>query len=174
MKICVSCEADVEGKKAFKIKEDRVIKAVRAVKKAFNIAKNNELYVCEACLPKHKEKRQSFEKSVLFGTVIAVVLLVILLGMLLLSGRFDPWAIISVFVICGFILALPFFRYAPGIEGDLPKGGPASSFLSPGPSPAPSAPASTPPPKPGPSDIERFDKPRSHQKPKKTDAKSRL
>lgn len=166
MKICVSCEADVEGKRALKIKEDRVIKAVRALKKALNIAKNNELYVCEACLPKHKEKRQSFEKSVLFGTVIAVVLLVILLGMLLLSGRFDPWAIVSVFVICGFILALPFFRYAPGVEGDLPQQAPAT--LTPAPRP------SLPPLERVQPDIEKNEKPRSFQKGKKADAKSRL
>ena len=41
MKVCISCEMDVTGKKAYPIKEDRIIKAVRAVKKAFGIAKMN-------------------------------------------------------------------------------------------------------------------------------------
>jgi len=152
MKICVSCETNVEGKKAYKVKDDRIIRAVRSIKNALHMAKNNELYVCENCLPKHREKRKSFEKSVLFGTVIAVVILVVLLGMLLLSGRFDIWAIISTFIISGFVLALPLFRYAPAVEGDTLASSVSMMKTAAPPLPAPPIPPLEPQPIPG--DIE--------------------
>jgi energy-converting hydrogenase Eha subunit A len=147
MKICISCETNVEGKKAYKVKEDRIIGTVRRIKKAIGLAKNNELYVCENCLQKHMEKRKSFEKSVLFGTVIAVVILVVLLGMLLLSGRFDIWAIVSTFIISGFVLALPLFKYAPALEGVPPSAlmpSPGKTTPPLGPYPGPSPPPAQP------------------------------
>jgi len=164
MKICVSCETDVGGKKAYKVKEDRIIGTVRSIKNALHMAKNNELYVCESCLPKHREKRKSFEKSVLFGTVIAVVILVVLLGMLLLSGRFDIWAVLSTFIISGFVLALPLFRYAPAVEGDtfaLNEG-----ILKTAAPPLPSPPMPPLEPSPIPGDIESRTKPAPRYKSK--------
>lgn len=128
MKVCISCETDVSGKKAYPIKEDRIIRAVRSIKKALNIAKMNELYVCENCLAKHKARRQSFEKSMLFASVLGGLIIIVMLGMMLLSGKLDPWAVASSFVIGGFVMLLPFFRYTPAVQlppGQEPKPGPS-------------------------------------------------
>ncbi len=125
MKVCISCESDVAGKKAWPIKEDRIIKAVRALKKALGIAKMNELYVCANCLDKHKARRQGFEKSMLFASVLGGLIVIVMLGMVLLSGKLDLWAVVSSFVIGGFVIALPLFRYAPAVQ------------LPPGPEPSP-------------------------------------
>ncbi len=137
MKVCISCEMDVSGKKAYPIKEDRVIRAVRAAKKALGIARMNELYVCENCLEKHKVRRQSFEKSMLFATVLGGLIVIVMLGMILLSGKLDAWAVVSSLIIGGFVMLLPFFRYAPAVQ------------LPPGPEPTPGPGPSPLPPMPG-------------------------
>jgi cation transport ATPase len=121
MKICISCQTAVEGKKAIRIKEDRIIRVIRAVKKAFGIAQMNELYVCEDDLKEHKKRRNSFEKSMLFASVLAGIVVIMVLGALLLSGRLDPWPVFSAFVIGVFVLALPLFKYAPALESGTPK-----------------------------------------------------
>ncbi len=138
MKICISCEADVSGKKAWRVREDRVITTVRAVKKALHIVKMNELYVCEGCLPKHRSRRQAFERNMLFATVLGALIIVVMLGMILLSGRLDLWAVVSSFVIGAFVMALPIlFSYVPALESP-PGPGPA-----PRPFPLPPAPIGT-------------------------------
>ena len=116
MKVCISCQADVSSKTAYPIKEDRIIKTIRAVKKALGIAQMNELYVCKDCLSKHAQRRKSFEKSMLFASVFAGLVLVILLAAIILSARFDAWAVVSAFIVAGFIVVLPVFKYAPAVE----------------------------------------------------------
>ncbi|MDD5340723.1 MAG: hypothetical protein PHV13_05795 [Candidatus ainarchaeum sp.] len=130
MRVCISCEADVSGKKAWPIKEDRIIKAVRTVKKALGIARMNELYVCANCLGKHRARRQAFEKSMLFASVLGGLIVIVMLAMVLISGRLDIWAVVSTIVIGAFVMALPLFRYAPAVQ--MPPGEP-----SPGPEPSP-------------------------------------
>lgn len=120
MKVCVSCQKDVEGKPARKIREDRIIRGIRAIKRALRVAQNNELYVCTDCMPSHTERRKSFEKSMLFASVFAGLILIVLIGAFILSGRFDAWAFVSAFVVAGFILALPIFKYTPAVEGGAP------------------------------------------------------
>ncbi|MEW6036588.1 MAG: hypothetical protein AB1529_08310 [Candidatus Micrarchaeota archaeon] len=117
MKVCVSCQQDVSAKKAMPVKEDRIIKGIRAAKKLLGIAQMNELFVCEECMQKHLERRRSFEKTMLFASVFAGLLLVIIILVPLLSGRFDPWAVVSGVIVALFILTLPVFKYAPAVEG---------------------------------------------------------
>jgi hypothetical protein len=117
MKVCVSCQKDVENRRAARVREDRIIKGIRSLKSAFRIAQNNELYVCEDCLPKHMERRKSFEKTMLFASVFAGLMMLVIIVAPLLSGRFDPWAVVSGVVVAIFILALPIFKYAPAVEG---------------------------------------------------------
>lgn len=142
MRVCIVCEKDIEGKRAVPVKEDRIIRLVRTAKRLVGVAKMNELYVCEADLPKHSERRKGFEKSMLFASVLAALLLVLVLGMIVLSGNFDAWSLVSAFVIAGFVLVLPLFKYTPAVEATaLPS---QSSVLFPPsitPSPAPPQPA---------------------------------
>lgn len=117
-KMCVSCQLDVEGKKAFPIQEDRVIRAIRAVKKAFRIAQMNKLFVCEACMPKHMERRRSFEKTMLFASVLAGIMLLIMIIAPIWNGRFEAFTLISGFIVAGFVVMLPvMFKYVPAVEG---------------------------------------------------------
>lgn len=135
MKVCISCEADVAGKKAFRVREDRVIRVVRAAKKALRIAKMNELYVCDGCLPKHRERRQKFERNMLFATVLGGLIIVVLLAMTLLSGSINLWAVTTSLIMGVAVMLLPvLFSYAPAVE--LPPGaaqGQALPFQPPAP-----------------------------------------
>lgn len=116
MKVCISCQQDVEGKKAVRVREDRIIRAIRAVKKALKIAQMNELYVCENDIKAHLERRRSFEKTLLLASILAGGIFILLIASMVLSGRFDAWALLSALVIAGFVLSLPIFRYAPALE----------------------------------------------------------
>ncbi len=118
MKVCVTCQADVGGKRAFPVREDRVIGAIRAAKRALGVAQNNQLFVCEACLPKHMERRRSFEKTLLFAAVLAGIMLLVIVISPLLYGRFEAAAIFSGIVVACLIVAMPvLFKYVPAVEG---------------------------------------------------------
>jgi len=117
MKVCIVCQKDVEGKSAVAIKEDLIIRTIRAIKQFFHIATNNELYVCEDDIPVHEQKRKSFERSLLFFGVLGAVVVLLLIGNLFLSGNFDPLAILSAFIIGAFVLLFALvFKYAPALE----------------------------------------------------------
>lgn len=130
-KLCISCQMDVEGRKAFPIQEDRIIRGIRAVKKALGVAQMNKLYVCEACMPKHMERRRSFEKTMLFASVLAGIMLLIMIIAPIWNGRFEAWGFLSGFIVAGFIVLLPvMFKYVPAVEGvsasaKAPPGNPA-------------------------------------------------
>ncbi|MFH0737143.1 MAG: hypothetical protein V1827_00670 [Candidatus Micrarchaeota archaeon] len=115
MKVCVSCEADVSGKSAVPIKEDRIVGTIRAVKKALGVAQNNELYVCSSCMPKHIERRRSFEKTMFLSSIFAGIVVFLIFLSPFLSGRFDLMAVVSGVIVAIFILMLPIFKYAPGV-----------------------------------------------------------
>jgi hypothetical protein len=121
MRICIYTQKSVEGQLAIPVRDDRVIKTIRAVKKFFGIAQMNELYVSVPHLEEHKKRRRSFEKSLLFASVFAGLIIVVVLFSLFFSGRFDLWAIASAFIISGFVLALPLFKYSPALEAVDPK-----------------------------------------------------
>ncbi len=159
MKVCIICQQDVAAKSAAPIKEDRIIRTIRAVKKAFGIAQNNELFVCSDCTSKHAERRKSFEKSMLFASVLAGLVLVVLLAAVVLSGRFDPWGFVSAFVVALFILALPVFKYTPAAEAL-----PARATPSPAIVPPPLTPQPQPAPEPAPTPPEQKAKKRSRSK----------
>jgi hypothetical protein len=116
MRICIYTQKSVDGQLAVPVRDDRVIKTIRAVKKFFGIAQMNKLYVSVPHLEEHKKRRRGFEKSLLFASVFAGLIIVVVLFSLVLSGRFDLWAIASAFIISGFVLALPLFKYSPAVE----------------------------------------------------------
>jgi|GEM_PF-1001448 len=117
MKVCIVCEKDVEGKSAVPIKEDAIIRTIRGVKQFFKIAQGNELYVCEADIQKHMEKRRGFERSLIFFGVLAALVILLLVGSLLLSGHFDIIAFLFAIVLGLLILVFAVvFKYAPGLD----------------------------------------------------------
>jgi hypothetical protein len=116
MRICIYTQKSVDGQLAVPVQDDRVIRTIRTVKKFFGIAQMNELYVSVPHLDEHKKRRRAFEKSLLFASVFSGLIIVVVIFSLVLSGRFDLWAIASAFIIAGFVLALPLFKYSPAIE----------------------------------------------------------
>lgn len=117
MKVCVSCEEDVAGKDAVAVKEDRVIRLIRSVKKTLRIAQMNELYVCSDCMVEHKKKRKSFEKTMLFASLLSALLALLVVIAPLLSGRIEIWGFFSGIILAAFVLTLPvYFKYTPAVE----------------------------------------------------------
>jgi len=122
MKVCIECQQEVVGKRAVRVKEDRIIGVLRWLKRKLGIAKENELYVCEDHLKKHLEKRKDFEKSMVIFAILTSILLLILLVSIAISGRIELWAIVSTIAL---IVLLVFFslvfRYVPNVESTEPK-----------------------------------------------------
>ncbi len=117
MKVCIVCQKDISGKSAVPVKEDIIIRTIRSFKQFFHIATNNELFVCSDDVPVHEERRKSFERSMIFFGVLSAIVVLLLVGTLLLSGRFDIFAFISAILIGIFILLLSIvFKYSPAIE----------------------------------------------------------
>jgi len=120
MKVCIVCQKDIAGKDAVPIKEDFIIRGIRSFKQFFHIAANNELYVCADDVPVHEKRRGEFERSMIFFGVLSSLVVIILIGTLLLSGRFDIFAFISAIVIGVFILLLSVvFKYSPALKKDI-------------------------------------------------------
>ncbi len=121
MKVCIICHKDVSGKKAIRVKEDNVIKSIRSIKRVLNIAKNNELYVCEEDMGEHSKRRKSFEKSMLFFGVIAGLVVIVFGGLLLLSGNFDLGSLVSLLLLGALLLLFSvIFKFVPAVESTKP------------------------------------------------------
>jgi hypothetical protein len=73
--ICIVCR---EEKKGSKVEDDVYLDTIRKIKNKLNIAKNNTLVVCDDCLPKAKEKRRRFERTLAMWALLATLLFVML------------------------------------------------------------------------------------------------
>lgn len=116
MKVCITCEKEITDSDCLKVKEDVIIRTIRSIKQKIGKAKMNELYVCKADEQKHTERRKSFEKRMLFAALISGIVLILLFISLILSGRFEPFAIISGLFISIMIPGFALFSYAPAVE----------------------------------------------------------
>mgnify|MGYP001579377487 CR=1 FL=1 len=58
VKVCIVCHK--ENVRGYPVEDDAVIRAIRKIKQRFNMAKNNELVVEDACLAEYKKKRDKF------------------------------------------------------------------------------------------------------------------
>lgn len=120
-KLCVVCEKPIAGLKAVKIKDDAVLILIRNVKRALRIAQENELYVCEADLKKHQQKREEFQKTVILFSILASIVVVAVLAGALLSGTVNLVALFASFVIALMIILFSLIvKYVPATEGGEP------------------------------------------------------
>jgi hypothetical protein len=117
MKVCISCQKSVEGRKSYPIKWDRILNTILAIKKALRIAQGNELYVCDDCLQKHQERRSAFERSMVLAGVLAGIIILLILSTIVLGGRFDAFAFFAGVILALVMLLFPLFRYVPALEG---------------------------------------------------------
>ncbi|MBN2478219.1 hypothetical protein JXB01_02910 [Candidatus Micrarchaeota archaeon] len=122
MKVCIECKKELKKedlKKAVKVKDDRIIKTIRSIKKKLNIAANNELYICAECLQEHKRKRKDYEKNMVL--IIALSVLIFLgLGFLpiIAAGQFRLSSFLAGLLVGAILIVLAgILKYTPAAEG---------------------------------------------------------
>jgi hypothetical protein len=71
----------------YPVREDYVIDAIRKVKSALGVAKNNTLVVCQGCADLRKQKREKFEQRfVQYGAVAVIAFLLLVLVPVFFGG----------------------------------------------------------------------------------------
>jgi len=90
-KVCIICSKEVPRGHA--VADDAVIRFIRRAKQSLNIAKNNELVVCEKDLDIHKGKRQGYERNLALYMVIAGIVLVLLVFLPIITSGFSAYAV---------------------------------------------------------------------------------
>lgn len=128
-RICIICEKEPQ-RKAYAVKDDAIISTIRKVKKALGVARNNELFVDEDCLPVYKEKRKKFERNFVFYAAGAVIVFALINGLQLFYGHFSILTFISSLVLALLIVLLSMLNYATPPLAE-PKGAPAPRKLKP-------------------------------------------
>lgn len=119
-KVCIVCEKEISGT-ATKVKNDGAIDTIRKVKNMLKIAKNNELYVCEKDLQIYVERRRKFEKDLVAYGILGIAVVVLLVGIPLLGGKFDIVILIYSIILGTIIFGLgALIKYVPAIE-NMPK-----------------------------------------------------
>jgi VIT1/CCC1 family predicted Fe2+/Mn2+ transporter len=103
--VCIVCK---QAKSGTPVQDDVVIRGIRAIKRAFNVAANNRLVVCSDCTEKQTTKRADFEKKMaLYGGGGLLLLIVFTLLTRTLAG-------FAVSLVLGlFVAALSLFSYTP-------------------------------------------------------------
>lgn len=114
-RVCIVCG---EEKAGYKVEDDILLRAIRSAKERLGNATGNELVVCEADVPKAKEKRARFEKTAMaYAALGACVLLITLFtGKLPMSAVFGFIGLVAV-------LSLALVSYYP--RAALPNAQPA-------------------------------------------------
>lgn len=107
-KVCIVCHRQMDG---YAVRDDHIIRAIRAVKKMMGASTNNRLVVCRDCVETHKAKRASFEKKLmLYGGAGALIVIVFTLLSQSLQGFFAS------LMLGIFVAGLALFSYHPGSE----------------------------------------------------------
>lgn len=115
-KVCIICEKEPQGSAA-RVRDDFIIKTIRAVKQRLGVAKNNELYVCEGCLPPYREKRKKFEHNTIFYIAIGVIIFVLVNALQVMYGKFSIATFFASLFLGAIVAVLPILNYAtPPIE----------------------------------------------------------
>ena len=114
-KVCKICEKETAHGK--RVEDDAVIQAIRKVKQALRIAKNNELMVCEGCLEVYSKKREKYERNLVMHVIIAALVLLAFIMLPLFTSGFSLWSVILGLLLAALVVALSTFSHTPKIEG---------------------------------------------------------
>lgn len=113
--VCIVCRKE---KKGSKVEDDLYLTTIRDIKNRLHIAKNNALVVCDECLPKAKEKRRRFERSLMIWTILATVFFVLLVIMAqTLQSVFFGIVIAIIFILFSLITYFPRVEEHGGKKG---------------------------------------------------------
>ena len=104
-KVCIICSQEVKHGHA--VADDAVIRFIRHVKQSLNIAKNNELVVCEQHLEAHKKKRQGYERNLAVYMVIAGIVLVLLVVLPIFTTGFSAYAVLVGVLFASLLVFMP-------------------------------------------------------------------
>jgi len=106
--ICIVCRHEKSGSA---VKDDVLIRSIRSIKQALNIAANNRLVVCEECAPAHRQRREAFERKLLqygaFGAILVI-------AFTLLSRTIQGF--LMSLLLGAFVASLAIFQYTPASE----------------------------------------------------------
>jgi Ca2+/Na+ antiporter len=120
-RVCIICNKEFP-KGGYIVPDDMIIKSIRKIKQTLNMAKNNELMVCEECVPAHRKKRAAFEKNVAMYLVFSAIVFLVLVIVPILSGNFSFATIIVGLALCIFLVLLSVLgSYSPRAEGLPPE-----------------------------------------------------
>lgn len=119
--VCIVCKKELDKKNlkdAKPVKEDGVIKGIRAIKNALKIATNAQLYVCKEHLPEQQKRRKEFEKSITITGLLAALVFIGLAAIPLLSkGELNPGSIFAGLLIAVLLVLLGgFLKYTPQVK----------------------------------------------------------
>jgi len=111
--VCIICSKEATG---IAVADTQVIRAIRAIKRKFNMAANNRLLVCHGCMEEYKKRRNSFERKVMLYGAIGIGLIILSVAMPLMGGgQFSITSIFLVILLAIFLLALAFLSYIPAL-----------------------------------------------------------
>ena len=104
-KVCIICSQEVT--RGYAVADDAVIRFIRWAKQAPNIAKNNELVVCEKDLDVHAKKRQGYERNLAIYMVIAGIVLVLLVFLPIFTTGFSVYAVAVGILFAALLVFMP-------------------------------------------------------------------
>lgn len=115
-KVCIICTEEVPS--GSPVADDAVIRAIRGVKQALGIAKNNELVVCGNDLEAHRKKRQKYERNLALYIVLAGLVLVLLVFVPIFTTGFSASALLIGLLLASLLVVLPVITsHTPALAG---------------------------------------------------------
>jgi len=115
-KVCIICSQEVPRGHA--VADDSVIRFIRWAKRSLNIAKNNELVVCEKDLDAHMKKRQGYERNLALYMVIAGIVLVLLVFLPIFTTGFSAYAVLAGLLFAALLVGMPVITsHTPALVG---------------------------------------------------------
>lgn len=115
--MCVITRKEVPEGKGTPIREDAVIRTIRKIKARLGILQNNVLVVSDEALEEYKKKRSNFEKmAVVYATIAAVIVVVLIFGPLLVGGQFNIVNVLFALIFGAMVMALSLLSYVPALQ----------------------------------------------------------
>ena len=116
-RVCIVSRKEVPAGSGTPIKQDAIIGTIRKIKSRLGILQNNELVVSDECLEEYQKKRSKFEKmAVVYTTIAAVLVLLLVFAPLLFGAPFNPMSIFFAVVLGIMVAALALLGYVPGLD----------------------------------------------------------
>ena len=115
-KVCIIHQKPSDG---VPVRDDIILKAIRRLKRAFNVSTGNQLVVCSAHLDEARKKRSKFERSLMTSAGIGALFGIIMLAVAVLSQK-SIFDIVRALVLLVFLVvvmaALSLYQYFPALE----------------------------------------------------------